>query len=216
MSKGFALIQEGLQSLGYDPGPIDGIYGPKGAAALMAAGAAGFAPKTMQPASADLPWLQEGRAVMGLHETRDNAKLRAWLKSDGKTLGDPDALPWCGDFVETCIKRGLPGESLPGRVGENPYFARNWASFGRDTVPTYGCVLVFERGPNSGHVGFCVGEATTGDAFMVFGGNQGDTVSVVPIAKSRMIASRWPATFPARPMHLPRVTLAQALSTNEA
>jgi uncharacterized protein (TIGR02594 family) len=214
MSKGLALIQEGLRSLGYDPGPVDGLYGPKTARALMEAGVNAFEPKGAN--MNDLPWLVEGRKVIGLHETRDNAKLRAWLKSDGKTLGDPDALPWCGDYVETCIKLALPGEPLPGRVGENPYFARNWAAFGLQTAPTYGAVLVFERGPNSGHVGFCVGQSTDGKAFLVLGGNQSDTVSVVPIAKSRLIASRWPATFPARPIDLPRKSVTQALSTNEA
>lgn len=164
----------------------------------------------------ELPWLVEGRKVLGWHEERDNKRLRAWLKSDGKTLGDPDALPWCGDYVETCIKLTLPDEPLPGRVGENPYFARNWTGFGVKRTPTYGAVLVFERGPNSGHVGFCVGESLDGKAFLVLGGNQGDTVSVVPIAKSRMLACRWPATFPLRPINLPRMSVTQALSTNEA
>lgn len=189
---------------------VDGDFGPKTLGASL--GLLNGAPAGPD----DLPWMVEGRKVMGLHEVRDNARLRAWLKTDGKTLGDPAALPWCGDFVETCIKLALPGEPLPGVVGANPYFARNWAQFGIVSPPTYGAVLVFERGPSSGHVGFCVGEATTGAAFMVLGGNQGDTVSVVPIAKSRLIACRWPATVPVRPVHLPRLTLSQALSTNEA
>lgn len=192
--------------------PVDGDFGPKTLGASL--GVLNGAPAG--PAAEDLPWLVEGRKVMGLHEQRDNARLRSWLKSDGKTLGDPGALPWCGDYVETCIRLALPGEPLPGAVGANPYFARNWAQFGIVTAPTYGAVLVFERGPSSGHVGFCVGEATTGSAFMVLGGNQGDTVSVVPIAKSRLIACRWPATAPLRPIQLPRLTLSQALSTNEA
>ncbi len=98
----------------------------------------------------------------------------------------------------------------------HPYFARNWTGFGVKRTPTYGAVLVFERGPNSGHVGFCVGESLDGKAFLVLGGNQGDTVSVVPIAKSRMLACRWPATFPLRPINLPRMSVTQALSTNEA
>lgn len=186
---------------------VDGDFGPATLAASLG---------LINGGTTDLPWLVEGRKVMGLHELRDNAALRAWLKSDGRGLGDPKALPWCGDYVETCIRLGLPAEPLPGAVGANPYFARNWAQFGVVSPPTYGAVLVFERGPTSGHVGFCVGEATTGDAFMVLGGNQGDRVSVVPIAKSRLIACRWPATWHVLPTRLPRMTLAEALSTNEA
>jgi len=51
----------------------------------------------------DLPWMVEAKKVMGLHENRDRAVLAKWLKSDGKTLGDPSKLPWCGDFVDTAI-----------------------------------------------------------------------------------------------------------------
>jgi hypothetical protein len=29
-----------------------------------------------------------------------------WLKRDGRSLGDPSKNPWCGDFVETCIRTG--------------------------------------------------------------------------------------------------------------
>jgi hypothetical protein len=41
------------------------------------------------------PWIVEGKKVFGLHESRNNAELRRWLVSDGKTLGDPKTNPWC-------------------------------------------------------------------------------------------------------------------------
>jgi hypothetical protein len=55
----------------------------------------------------ELPWIEEGKKVFGLHEVRDNSKLKAWLRSDGQTLGDPKALPWCfsGD-TEILTKNG--------------------------------------------------------------------------------------------------------------
>ena len=56
--------------------------------------------------------------VLGLHETRHNADLKAFLRSDGGTLGDPAELPWCGDYVHTCLRLGLPAETFPGRVAE--------------------------------------------------------------------------------------------------
>ena len=152
-----------------------------------------------------LPWIDEGRKVYGLHEVKDNAALRKWLISDNKTLGDPAALPWCGDFVETCIKRALPAEPFVGAMAVNPYWARNWVTFGEACEPSYGCIVVFERGPSSGHVGFAIGQDAT--HFFVLGGNQGDRVGIAPIAKDRLLASRWPMTWPNDPGPLPAMVM---------
>jgi uncharacterized protein (TIGR02594 family) len=183
----------------------DGIPGPITDEALRAAAMVGRVTiKPMPQVSASerrLPWISALQTVFGLHEKRDKAKLAAWLKSDGSTLGDPTALPWCGDAVETAIKLALPGEPFPGPVGENPYFARNWVHFGRKVDPAYGAVAVFERGPSSGHVGFMIGQDASN--FFVFGGNQGDSVSIVSIAKSRLLAARWPSTTQIEPGPLP-------------
>lgn len=210
MSKGTALIQEGLASLGYDPGPVDGLPGPRTFAAVDAYRAAQGAPNARAPA-ADLPWMAEGKRLLGRHETRDNGFLSKWLKSDGKTLGDPAKLPWCGDFVETCIRLALPAEPFPGALGQNAYWARNWALLGQATAPTYGAVLVFSR-DGGGHVGFCMGDDSS--YFHVLGGNQSNAVTVARIAKSRLLAARWPATHPTRPINLPRLT-GGAITTNE-
>lgn len=149
------------------------------------------------------PWIVEGKKVWGLHETQDNAKLRAWLRSDGKTLGDPKALPWCGDYTETAIRNTLPKEPFPGALGKNPYWARNWLHFGEATEPCYGAVIVFSRG-KGGHVGFVVGEDDTD--YYTLGGNQGDTVNIVRISKARYLGCRWPITYDGNKRPLPRMT----------
>jgi uncharacterized protein (TIGR02594 family) len=207
MSKGIHQIQMGTRELGYDPGPLDGLWGPRTLAAMQAVIAARGQPKT----SDDLPWMVRAKKVMGMHERADNAALKAFLKSDGATLGDPAERPWCGDFVETCIALTLANEEFPGDLGDNRYWARNWLLFGRETAPTYGAVLVFSR-DGGGHVGFCAGADST--SFAVLGGNQSDRVSVARIARDRLLGARWPMTFPTRPIHLPSAT--GALSTNEA
>ena len=199
MSHGVYLIQQGLAELGYDPGPLDGLYGPKTSAALMRAGAAGFHPVTQQ-AGAELPWIAEGLKVLGLHEVNDKARLQAWLKSGGKALGDPAALPWCGDYVETCMALALPGERLP----ENPFFAQNWANFGIKVSPTRGAVVAFRWSATAGHVGFILGQH--GANFVVLGGNQSNRVSIAEFPKSAAIAERWPATFAPRPIELPELS----------
>ncbi len=118
-----------------------------------------------------------------------------WLKRDGRSLGDPSKNSWCGDFVETCIRMGLPDEPLLGALGTNPYWARNWLLFGQEVKPTPGAVLIFARG-SGGHVGFAVGQDDTD--FHVLGGNQSDAVTVARIAKTRLLGARWPAS-PAAP-----------------
>ncbi|MGE0583708.1 MAG: TIGR02594 family protein [Flavobacteriaceae bacterium] len=202
-------VQARLAALGFDPGPIDGVRGrrtivaikafqaahgltldglagPLTFAALLEAGGGASAP------SPDAhPWLDIAQAKMGLHEKANRLALAAFLRSDGRTLGDPAKLPWCGDFVETCLALSLPGEPLPA----NPYLARNWLRFGRASSPGRGAVLVFWRGARTGqggHVGFY--HAEDARAFHVLGGNQANRVSICRISKSRLLGARWPVT----------------------
>ena len=74
--------------------------------------------------------------------------------------------------------------------------AKSWADWGanlRAERLAPGAVLVFER-EGVGHVGFYVGEDST--HYHVLGGNQDDAVTVARLARSRMIASRWPKGAP--------------------
>jgi uncharacterized protein (TIGR02594 family) len=226
-------VQKRLALEGFDPGPLDGKGGPQSAKALegflrkvgipvaVLATATAFtltpapAPRALNPAPADLPWMIEARKVLNRHETRDKSFLAKWLKSDGRTLGDPEKLPWCGDFVETCLRLALPAEPFPGALGDNPYWARNWALLGREVAPCYGAVLAFERPGGGGHVGFAVGYDAAN--FFVLGGNQSNAVTIARIAKSRLLASRYPATYPNPRQPLPLMSAAGTIiTTNEA
>jgi uncharacterized protein (TIGR02594 family) len=223
-------IQQALRRQGFDPGPVDGAMGPLTRAAiarfekdhgLSADGAPddAFLKALLgeTQATAWLPWYAEAERRKGLHEIRDKVELAAFLRSDGATLGDPTKLPWCGDFVETCVAVGLPEEPLP----ENPYLARNWLKFGVVCAPTEGAVLVFWRGAKSGtsgHVGFYAGEdgSESGGAFHVLGGNQSNAVTIARIAKSRLLGARWPRTAAPPKGGRTERGAAGALSTNEA
>lgn len=208
-------IQTQLKKLGFNPGEIDGIYGRRTRAAVKAFqasrpglevdGAVGSITlgklfnKTAQEVADSkpsrvlmTPWLDIALSKKGLHEDLDNEELRKFLKSDGDTLGDPAKLPWCGDFVETCLALTLPNENLPG----NPYLARNWAKWGVDVNPMLGAVGSFWRGSKTGtagHVGFIVGKGK--DVYYLLGGNQNNRVSIAPIAMDRLLEARWPKTF---------------------
>ena len=207
------LIQRGLEDLGHSPGTPDGLWGPRTARALKALLAAKGRPAPAAPPR-PLPWITEARSALGRHEARDRSWLMDWLMRDGRSLGDPARNPWCGDFVETCIRVALPEEPLLGALGANPYWARNWLLFGEEVEPVPCAVLVFSRG-SGGHVGFAVGQDET--HFYVLGGNQSDAVTVARLARSRLLGARWPVTFPLHLKQLPVMTPRAVLTTtNEA
>lgn len=204
------LIQRELATRGHYKGALDGQYGPQTAKAMMAS--LGLKPAVVvdNTAQKEPSWYVEAKRKMGLHETLNHAELKEFLKSDGNTLGDPAKLPWCGDFVETCIARAVPHEDLP----DNPYYALNWLKFGQKlTSPALGAIAVFVR-PGGGHIGFYAGERD--DAYLILGGNQSNRVSLTWISKSRLKGFRWPSLVPLPRMGAVRVNGSGQLSHNEA
>jgi uncharacterized protein (TIGR02594 family) len=226
-------LQKALRAAGFDPGPLDGISGPKTRAAirsfqarmgLVVDGIAG--PKTQSrlfaspaaalpsPAAA-LPWLAEARRLIGTREIpgpRDNPVILDWARAT-RIPYDDDETPWCGLFMAHCIAATLPDEPLPA----NPLGARNWLKFGRDMAPQMGAILVFSRGSVqswSGHVALYAGEEA--EMFHILGGNQSDTVSIAKIAKSRLLGARWPHTVAPLNTSLSTSGSGLPLSTNEA
>lgn len=242
MSKSYDVRwkQRALKALGFYNGRVDGIDGPKTRRATIAfkksvglrarsytgpltlkALRAAFGeaePETFTRAeSPEPPWMVEIGKVMGLHEVRDNAELRAWLNSDGSTLGDPAQFPWCGDAAITALELALPDEPLPDNIERNPYWARNFADYGVRCGMKYGAVASFRRG-SGGHVGFVVGYDPRKTRYYVRGGNQSDSVRDSWLQADRLIDLRWPKTWPAEHQReLPLLDSNGAvLSTNEA
>lgn len=176
---------------------------------IMAALEAGLgrAPKRA-PRDEEPAWLDEARRHMGLKEVpgkAHNAVIQGWLAKLGAWWRD-DETPWCGVFTAHCMVAA--GQPVP------QYFmrAKAWAEWGKPTPPRIGAVAVFGR-EGGGHVGFVVGDSAT--ALYILGGNQGNMVSIAPIAKARLIALRWPAALPLSTATLPRMA-GGAISRNEA
>jgi uncharacterized protein (TIGR02594 family) len=121
----------------------------------------------------------------------------------------------CGDFVETALKLSVPNLTLTPALKTNPYWARNWAKFGVEAAHMpYGSVVVLARG-TGGHVAFAVGRSSDNRTVYVLGGNQSDSVSIVPIKADRIIAVRWPSEVPMSKDRLPVMT-GGTVSVNEA
>lgn len=222
---GFTIrdIQTRLTALGFNPGPIDGVVGPKTNAAIVAfkrsvglrarpyVGPITRAALVSADGDMEVPWLDEATHIMGLHEARDRSQLVKWFDKSVSWF-DPREVPWCGAFVATAFRKWDPDIEIP----ENPLLARNWDRFGQACAPQFGAVMRFWRGsPSSlyGHVAFYVGESP--DAYRVRGGNQRNTVNDTWIAKDRLVQSRWAHEHPQPRRRVFLNSKGARLSTNE-
>lgn len=222
-------IQRALTSQGFNPGPVDGIFGRLTSGAIKDFQNRNGLPATGTPddatvqqilaaakaiASTGLVWMDEARRLMGTKEVAgkgSNKTIIDWATALGIDYPSDD-IPWCGLFVAHCIGATLPGEPLPA----NPLGARNWQKFGNPTTPAEGAVLVFWRESKSGtkgHVGFYNGEDRV--AYQVLGGNQSDAVNITRIAKDRLLEARWPKSAASLTGKVIQRTETGALSQNE-
>jgi uncharacterized protein (TIGR02594 family) len=166
---------------------------------LMASLEAGLAGKPAPVADAFLPpWLAEAKRHLGLKEVpgkQHNSTILSWLaKLPGGAWIKDDETPWCGTFVAWCMVSA--GYQPP----KDWFRAKEWLNFGKTSLPRVGAIAVFGR-EAGGHVGFCVGESA--DNLYILGGNQSNAVNITPIAKSRLIGMRWPASLALSEVRLP-------------
>lgn len=221
-------LQIALKAKGFDPGPIDGVQGPKTDAAIIAFKSSvglrprayagpitmaklGFSEDARQ--NYDQPWMNEAARHIGLREIpgkRHNSTIVRWNRDLGAWWTD-DETPWCGTFVAHCLRSA--GHPLP------KYWMRAKAYFewGVPCSPRVGAIAVFGR-KGGGHVGFIVGE--NANSLYILGGNQRNQVNISPIAKNRLVnggkgACRWPSEAELGGRVLPRMA-GGVRTTNEA
>jgi uncharacterized protein (TIGR02594 family) len=166
-------------------------------------------PADDSPRAPEPKWLIEARSKIGQREI-PGPKHNAWIASSWKRLGagwfTDDETPWCGLFVAHCIEAaGLPFPKMFPR-------AIAWADWGKACPPAVGAVVVFKRS-GGGHVGFLVGESPAN--YYVLGGNQSNAVNIMPLAKNRAVAIRWPTQLGLPTPGLPKMT-GGTVSVNEA
>lgn len=225
-------IQTRLKAHGFNPGPIDGISGPRTSAAIIAfkvskglAARDYVGPITLgelrkAPGPAIAPpkvtgepiWLRRARQEIGVSEIagkQHSARVLSYWEKVKLPFRD-DETPWCAGFVGAMLEDcGIKST----RSG----MARSYQNWGQPCGPIPGAIVVFWRGSKngtSGHVGFVTGRDQYGN-LMVLGGNQGDAVNVKPFETSRVLAYRWPSGFDPSG-ELEAVTSDGKTSTNEA
>lgn len=136
-------------------------------------------------------WIAAARKEIGQREipgAKHNGRILKYWSLMRAPFTD-DETPWCAGFVGAMLE-GVAIKSSRSAA------ARSYLKWGRKiTKPVVGCIVVFERGPRHGHVGFLVGLDTRGN-LMILGGNQGDAVNIKPFQRSRVLGYRWPAGEP--------------------
>lgn len=158
-----------------------------------------------------MKWLAIARKYLGTREVKGkahNSNILRWLAAI-KAAWRNDEEPWCSTFVCGVLEEA-------GIVSARTAWARGNLKWGQKlSEPVLGCIVVFERGPKSGHVGFLVGIDKAGN-LMILGGNQGDMVSIKPFSKSRVLGYRWPVNVAYTKAKLPVLTSDGKVSKNEA
>jgi uncharacterized protein (TIGR02594 family) len=139
----------------------------------------------------------------------DNPTILSWAKELGLASYKHDSIPWCGLAMAVAVKRA--GKE----VVKDPLWAANWLNFGikvKDAMLSD--VLVFKR-TGGNHVALYVGEDEA--CYHIIGGNQGDKVSIIRIAKNRMTGIRRPIYTVAQPSNVRKINLAASgeVSVNE-
>jgi uncharacterized protein (TIGR02594 family) len=171
---------------------------------------------TASPNKSGTPWLDEAMKLLGQKEIagpKHNDTIVSLWKIGKAGLYRDDETAWCAAFTSAALELG-------GAVSARTGWARGYLKWGQPlSGPARGCVVVFSRGPNAGHVGFVVGR-DKGDNLLVLGGNQRDSVSIAPFPSDRILGYRWPNGYDL-PKHtgktsLPVIASDGKLSTNEA
>jgi len=157
----------------------------------------------------------EARKHYGLLEItgkESNPNILVWAKEAGVSgWYTNDDIPWCGLFVGICVLRA--GYEM---IGSKLLAALEWSKWGvgiEKGKEEFSDILVFKRS-GGGHVGFYCGENE--QAFLVYGGNQSNAVSLAWIKKNRLVACRRPG-FKNKPATVKKIMLTDsgAFSENE-
>ena len=159
-----------------------------------------------------MTWLDRARSYLGMAEIEgphhNPSIVGLWKTARVPGIHD-DETPWCAAFVSAVLEEA-------GIVSARTGWARAYLTWGvKLGAPAVGCIVVFERGPKAGHVGFVVGKDKAGN-LMVLGGNQGNAVTVKPFDRKRVLGYRWPAGSEPDNFALPIVASDERLSRREA
>lgn len=154
----------------------------------------------------EVPGIQNNPVIMNMAKT---LKIEDIYKNDDTS--------WCGLFMSYLCT--ICEKPLPDLKGDKfNYLRAKWfQTFGNPVKKgeeRFGDVGVFDR-PGGGHVGLLIAQST--NTWHILGGNQGNSVNIVEIAKTRFITARnFYAIGPPESAKQYILSSSGVLSTNEA
>jgi len=152
-------------------------------------------PTQWAPATDTRPlWVVEGLKWLNLREGRDaadNPEILEWAKEEGGAIARDythDSIPWCSLYANMVLTK-------VGIKGTETLWALDWNNWGQKLAsPAVGAFAPMKR-EGGGHIAIVVGRDTHGN-LMCLGGNQSDSVSIIPFPADRPLSFRWPAGVP--------------------
>lgn len=134
----------------------------------------------------DAPWMDIAQLEIGQKEisgNQHNPRILEYHKST--TLkATQDEVPWCSAFVTWVL-------TMAGYKSTASAWARSYLNYGiKLDKPRPGCIVIFSRGSDSGHVAFFVKSNLL--TITVLGGNQNNQVCYAKYFKYRILGYRWP------------------------
>ena len=133
-----------------------------------------------------MPWYKIALKEVGTKELDGSANNPRVIKYHKSTSlkAEQDSVPWCSSFVTWCLEEA-------GYKSTDSAWARSYLKYGTKLEHgKKGCIVVFTRGTDSGHVAFY--ERETAHHIYCLGGNQSNEVNVKPYAKANLLGYRWP------------------------
>jgi len=165
--------------------------------------------------------IQVAFSLVGTKEivgSKHNATILQWAKDLGlEKIYTKDETAWCGLFFAHVMKEANRRVDLSTKDPYDYLRALKYVNMPNVTKVAkgeemFGDILIFQR-PEGGHIGFYSSESEK--AFSVLGGNQGNAVSLVNIAKDRLVACLRPNYISFKPQKY--ITASNGkISTNEA
>jgi uncharacterized protein (TIGR02594 family) len=139
----------------------------------------------LKPVESSKPWLDLARGELGQKEVQGGENPRIVEYHSVTTLkATEDEVPWCSAFVSWCLEKAWYKST-------HSAWARSYESYGQRLAdPRDGCIVVFDWGNGSGHVGFVVGWTNT--TVSVLGGNQSNSVCIATFNRGKVSGWRWP------------------------
>lgn len=133
-----------------------------------------------------IPWFEIAKLEVGQKEIAGSLHNNRIIEYHAATSlsATTDEVPWCSSFVSWCLEKS-------GIESARNAWARSYLNWGKKIdKPVLGCIAVFKRGADSGHVAFFVRENTS--TITVLGGNQKNQVCEENYLKSNLLGYRMP------------------------